>query len=143
MVAWEKHAMSGSRGWLVPAPYHTTTEEIAQALPGTWPADVVTKKIGVGSRYFLHELDVERGKTRINMSRHSNDMALVACRHALKMAKVDADQVDGIVHVTCTPDEAYLLVARDRPCEACSSGRTRTPNTCRPAAVGSWPRFWV
>lgn len=89
-------------------PYYTTTEEVAQALPGTWPADVVAQKIGVKSRYFLHELDVERGKTRINMSRHSNDMALVACRHALKMAGVDANQVDGIVHVTCTPDEAYF-----------------------------------
>ncbi|GEM_PF-5309255 len=89
-------------------PYYTTTEDVAQALPGSWPAERVIEKIGVKSRYFLHELDIEAGKTKINMNRHSNDMAYMACCEALEMAGLEAEDIDGLIHVTCTPDEPYF-----------------------------------
>lgn len=89
-------------------PYYTTTEEVAQALPGSWPAERVIEKIGVKSRYFLHELDIETGKTKINPNRHSNDMAYMACCKALEMAQLDPEEIDGLIHVTCTPDEPYF-----------------------------------
>lgn len=81
---------------------------LAAAIPG-WPAEWITEKTSIGERRMLWEIDAERGVAVAPAActgepRTNADMCEVALRRALEMADLDAQELDAVFVVTCTPD---------------------------------------
>jgi 3-oxoacyl-[acyl-carrier-protein] synthase III len=87
-----------------------TAGDMARAFPG-WTAEQIVDKTGIVERRFLWPLDVERGCTlpKQDAAPHDPvtgaDMGEAALARALKMASMDAADLDMLVVVTCTPDQ--------------------------------------
>lgn len=85
-------------------------ERIAKAFPG-WSAERILEKTGIIERRYLWEID-ERGtaipppENDLPVYPSSNtDMCEIALQRALKQSGVEAQELDAIFLVTCTPDE--------------------------------------
>lgn len=88
-----------------------SNERIARALPG-WSADAIYSRTGIRERRFLWEFDPEIGRALpppmddSNMYPATNvDMCEQALRKAIRMAGVDARDLDMLLLITSTPDE--------------------------------------
>lgn len=88
-----------------------SNERIARALPG-WSADAIYARTGIRERRFLWEFDPEIGRALppplddSNMYPATNvDMCEQALRKAIRMAGVDARDLDMLLLITSTPDE--------------------------------------
>ncbi|HYV44072.1 MAG TPA: 3-oxoacyl-[acyl-carrier-protein] synthase III C-terminal domain-containing protein [Myxococcaceae bacterium] len=88
-----------------------SNERIARALPG-WSADAIFARTGIKERRFLWEFDPERGRALPPPMDDGNvypatnvDMCEQALRKAIRMADVDARELDLLLLITSTPDE--------------------------------------
>ena len=84
---------------------------IAKAIPG-WTAERIEEKTGIRERRFLWDFDEKTGRALpppkddgVIYPAGNVDMAEVALRRALEMAKVSASELDAVFLVTCSPDE--------------------------------------
>src|SRR5689334_5124702 len=81
---------------------------IARAVPG-WSAERIAEKTAIHERRYLWELDEERGvavaPAAASEPASNSDMCELALRRALDSAQLDADALDALFVVTCTPDE--------------------------------------
>jgi 3-oxoacyl-(acyl-carrier-protein) synthase III len=85
-----------------------TNDEICRMVPG-WPPDKLEAKTGIQERRFLWEMDMQSGypiePTGEGAIRSGVDMSQIALERALKMAGIEASDLDALLLVTCTPDE--------------------------------------
>ncbi len=85
-----------------------TNDEICRMVPG-WPPDKLEAKTGIRERRFLWEMDEQSGyavePTGPGAVRSGVDMSEIALQRALTMAGMQADELDALLLVTCTPDE--------------------------------------
>jgi 3-oxoacyl-[acyl-carrier-protein] synthase III len=88
-----------------------SNERIAAAIPG-WPAEKIEEKTGIRERRFLWDFDEKTGRAvpppendGAVYPANNVDMAEVALRRALRMAELEARDLDAIFLVTCSPDE--------------------------------------
>lgn len=85
-------------------------ERIARAVPG-WAAERIAAKTGILERRFLWDLDEVAGRPVVPPDdgsvwpRTNTDMCEAALRKALAMARLPAEELDGIFLVTVSPDE--------------------------------------
>src|SRR3954471_6666102 len=84
---------------------------IASAIPG-WSAERIEEKTGIRERRFLWDFDDRTGRAipppaddGTFYPANNTDMAEVALRRALAVARIDARELDAIFLVTCSPDE--------------------------------------
>jgi len=84
---------------------------IAAAIPG-WTAERIEEKTGIRERRFLWDFDEKTGRAvpppdgdGTFYPGNNTDMAEVALRRALAMARVEASAIDALFFVTCSPDE--------------------------------------
>jgi 3-oxoacyl-[acyl-carrier-protein] synthase III len=84
---------------------------IASAIPG-WSAERIEEKTGIRERRFLWDFDEKTGRAvppprndGTFYPANNTDMAEVAIRRALMMARIEASALDAIFLITCSPDE--------------------------------------
>ena len=84
---------------------------IASAIPG-WTAERIEEKTGIRERRFLWDFDEKTGRAvpppdddGAFYPANNTDMAEVALRRALAMARIGASELDAVFFVTCSPDE--------------------------------------
>jgi 3-oxoacyl-[acyl-carrier-protein] synthase III len=105
-----------------------TTERISRVIPG-WSPERIVDRTGIVERRYLWDLDDSTGKpimpTRVESDAPvcGTDMCDVALRKALRMAGLDAESLDAIFLVTCTPDQPSfchdaMMLARRLHCRA-------------------------
>lgn len=104
-----KHVRLVGAGAFVPS-RRVTNERIVKAIPG-WTADKISKKTGIEERRFLWDFDETTGRAIVPPDdgsvypRTNTDMCEVALRKALSHAGLEGSDLDGIIVVTCSPDE--------------------------------------
>jgi 3-oxoacyl-[acyl-carrier-protein] synthase-3 len=81
---------------------------IAQAIPG-WSPERIEEKTSIRERRYLWDFDEQAGVAVAppegsDEPRSNSDMCEIALRRALDMAGLDAEELDAIFLVTCTPD---------------------------------------
>lgn len=87
-----------------------TNERIVKAIPG-WPAEKISEKTGIEERRFLWDFDETTGRAIVPPDdgsvypRTNTDMCEVALLKALTNAGLGGSDLDGIMVVTCSPDE--------------------------------------
>ena len=88
-----------------------SNERIARAIPG-WSAERIEEKTGIRERRFLWDFDEQSGRALPPpvddgsfYPANNTDMAEVALRRALHMARLEANALDALFLVTCSPDE--------------------------------------
>ena len=84
------------------------TARMVEAIPG-WTAEWIEAKTGMRERRFLWDVDEVAGvaiapTVCTGEPRTNTDMCEVALRRALDMAEMDAQEIDAVLVVTCTPD---------------------------------------
>lgn len=81
---------------------------ITAAIPG-WDAAKVEQKLGIRERRFLWDIDTAAGKAIEpppgQFPRGNTDMSQIAVERALAVAGVRPQELDGVVLVSCSPDE--------------------------------------
>jgi 3-oxoacyl-[acyl-carrier-protein] synthase III len=88
-----------------------SNERIAAAIPG-WTAERIEEKTGIRERRFLWDFDEKTGRAvpppaddGAFYPANNTDMAEVALRRAMMMARIEAGEIDAIFLITCSPDE--------------------------------------
>jgi len=88
-----------------------SNERIARALPG-WSADAIFQRTGIRERRFLWEFDPDQGRAIAPPHEDGHiypatnvDMCDAALRRAIRMADVDARELDLLLVITSTPDQ--------------------------------------
>ena len=85
-----------------------STARIADIL-GIKPPDWYARMTGMEKRRFLYDIDPVAGEPIITLGTPDlMDLVEHAVRDALNMAGLVASDLDGIYHVTCTPDELHF-----------------------------------
>ncbi len=89
-------------------PEHVVTNDTLARVIGFKDSDWIIEKLGIEERRFMWPLDMSKGAgvpPAPGLPKTETDMAALALKQALDHAGLKGGDVDGIIFVTCTPDE--------------------------------------